>query len=659
MAEGAFATALYEQLPEGHPAAAAAAAARRQHLGSAAAAAAAGGEGEGVGDLLLLQRQQQLLRRAAMLQQCSFFELLAQQKLLDGLHAALRHCVVTFEAFYTNRAPAAAATPTQQHHQNAAAVAGATPERLQPQQGRSRGGPPQLRGGPPQLRSLRGSFLSAWLWRRVRHFAAAAAAAAAAVEPGRLRLVLVADFAAALRWMERHFDMIYLILLAAVETHSFAATGASFSDGFYCLGRESSSLFRLHRMLNHPRLSSSSNSNSSSNSSRNNSSSSSSGRSIPPLQQQPLPLDLMQQQQQINREAAALAVTLPPSLSRIQIACCVIVQVLLPHLRRQLQRAHALQQESPAAATAAAATAAAATAAAATAAAREAVAAAAANLKKHNDAPPPPPPLPLEILSPADGSNSNSNSSSSSSSDSNRTALLLTAAAAAWGDRLRGWLRSLRLRLVLILLRYRLRLLLLRWWMRRSLWDRVVAAFPRLSLCHDLLSFFYSLLYLADPVAFPYWSPYMHLLGLVYVRAVPDATGGPAAAAAAAAATRSSSRKSWWFSAAEGGAQRMRSCLVGVLLLLRALEWWFEYEATLMPPPVKREEIKAPPPPPRPTNVALTCPLPQVLRDSLQLSSFLSLVRCFSVCCIHCFRGFSLFLYLAGRTHLPSLSLPP
>lgn len=595
MTESAFATALYEHLPERHRAAAAeAAAAAGGQLNSFSVPIARTAERRLAVDFLLLQQQKQVLQRAALLQQCSFFELLAQQKLLDGLHAALRHCVVTLEAFYSggHSAAAAPAPPLQQQEQQQQAPvaeselpgADAAAGRQLQQQGRPQ--QPAAAGGDPQFWSLKGSFISAWVWRQLIRGVAAVKAAAA--EPGSLRLLLNADAAAALRWINQHFDLLYLLLLAAIETHSFATTGASVSEGFYCMRREHRRLFLLHRQLNYPHLRSSSSN--SGNGSQEEQRQSNSGQNAPRLQ---LPVELLQQHQRISAEAAALAAGLPSRLSRFQVGCCVVFQVLLPHLRRRLHLAHMEQQQASAANAAGTPGAA-----ARIAAAREALTAAVAALQKHRKALQPPP-LSLDFLLP-------SSSSSSSTNAGHRASLQLAAAAATWGDRLQGWLRSSRLQLLVLLLRLRVRQLLLALWLRRSVWDRLVRAFPRLSFCHDFVSFIYVVLYLADPAAFPYWSPYMHLLGLVYVRAQPEALGD------AAAAANSTSRRSWWFNLAEGGAQKMRSCLMGVLLLLRALEWWFEYEAALLPLSLNKGDVKAPPPPPRPADAALAHPVPQV-----------------------------------------------
>ncbi|KAL8427969.1 hypothetical protein Efla_004227 [Eimeria flavescens] len=608
MAHSAFATALYEQLPD-RTAAAAAASRGPQYPGFPAAAAAAasaaaadGGKGGSV-DLALQQRQQLLLQRAAMLQQCSFFELLAQQKLLDGLHAALRHCVVTLEAFYSDAPqPEAAPSEQQQQQQQQRELAGDTAGNQQQQQQQQQQQGCGRAGGVPQFRSLKGSLISAWVWRRLRRCAAAAkAAAAAAARPGVLRLLLRADAAAALRWVDRHFDALYVLLLAAVETHSFASTGAAFSEGFYCMQRADRRLFHLHRRLNYPPLYIRSSSTSGSEQEQQGKGSSSS-RSASALQ---LPTELLQQQREISAEAAALAAELPPTLSAPKVFLCVAAQVLLPYVRRQLQQAHARQQQQSAEAAAAEAAAAAAR----LAAAKEAVAAAAAKLQQHMAAHQALAPLPLAVLLPH-------SSSSSSSSSSDREALLVTEAVSNWSARLQWWLRLCWLRVLLQLLRLRVQQQQLLRRLRRCLWGPLVSLYPWLSQAHGLASFAYALLYLGDPVAFPYWSPAMHLLGLVYVRAPPDAAAAAAAAGGSSSSNSSNRRRSWWFAAAEGGAQRMRSCLVAVLLLLRALEWWFEYESTLMPPAVKREDVAAPPAPPRPSGEesSLTRPLPQDAR---------------------------------------------
>ncbi|XP_026193666.1 uncharacterized protein LOC34624661 [Cyclospora cayetanensis] len=211
MTQDAFATALYEQLPEEQAdttAAIASAAASAARKAASLRRLAARTLGVVADDENVLRRQQTLLRRAALLQQGSFFELLAQQKLLDGLHAALRHCVVTLESFYARQLPAAAgaarlsaeqrasatATPAVELQNAVAAVAAAEQQR-------------QLYAAStvesPQLRLLSGSRLFAWLWRRLSRLAAAASASAASAEPRAVRrLLALFDAAAVLRWID-------------------------------------------------------------------------------------------------------------------------------------------------------------------------------------------------------------------------------------------------------------------------------------------------------------------------------------------------------------------------------------------------------------------------------------------------------------------------
>ncbi|KAL8273812.1 hypothetical protein Esti_002286 [Eimeria stiedai] len=592
MAHSAFATALYEQVPEGR---AARATAGVSPAAAAAAAAAAGGGGlRGAAEVLQQQRQQLLLQRAALLQQCSFFELLAQQKLLDGLHAALRHCVVTLEAFYSDAPAARTDTWPPDHHQQQEESRGGSPathnpnQQQQQQQQHQRGGGPRAGGGAPHFRSLRGSFISAWAWRRLRRLAAAAkAAGAGALQPGVLRVLLRADAAAALRWVDRHFELLYLLLLAAVETHSFASTSAAFSEGFYGVQRVDTRLFSLHRKLNYPQLCSSSRGSGDGEEEQRCPSSSCRSSGDTSLLLPQLPVALLQQQQQVSSEAAALAAASPLSLSRSKVFCCVVAQVLLPHLRRQLQHAYVQHQEQASAAAAGTAAAD-----ASVAAARVAEAAARARLHQHADAQEPRSPLPLDLLFPP----------SSNSSSNSLDALMVTESVSAWSERFHWWLRYWWLRVWVLLLRVRVKQQQLRRLLQRRVWAALVSVHPRLSLAHDLICFVYALLYLADPVAFPYWSPVLHLLGLVYVRAPPPA---------AAAGSSSSNNRSWWFAAAETGAQRLRGCLVAVLLVLRALEWWFEYEGALLAPPVKKEEVEPPPPPPNATETSLARSLPQ------------------------------------------------
>ncbi|KFH16075.1 Pex2/Pex12 amino terminal region protein [Toxoplasma gondii MAS] len=145
-------------------------------------------------------------------------------------------------------------------------------------------------------------------------------------------------------------------------------------------------------------------------------------------------------------------------------------------------------------------------------------------------------------------------------------------------------------------LRSRLRRMLLflhrLWRLRRRLFVRLYS--PACGL-HSLVCFVYMLLYLADATKFPYWSPYMHILGLIYIRSplpsspfspffplFPQTSAAPQGGAQAAAAVsrhRAALRGRCLELLVNTGARVSKLSLTALVLALRLLEWWRDYEA--------------------------------------------------------------------------------
>ncbi|KEP65591.1 UNVERIFIED_CONTAM: hypothetical protein HHA_247652 [Hammondia hammondi] len=130
------------------------------------------------------------------------------------------------------------------------------------------------------------------------------------------------------------------------------------------------------------------------------------------------------------------------------------------------------------------------------------------------------------------------------------------------------------------------------WRLRRRLFVSLYS--PACGL-HSLVCFMYMLLYLADNAKFPYWSPYMHILGLVYIRSPPPsspfspffplfpqasaAPQGGAQAAAAVSRHRAALRGRCLELLVNTCTRVSKLSLTGLVLALRLLEWWRDYEA--------------------------------------------------------------------------------
>nr|CEL70839.1 TPA: sybindin-like family domain-containing protein,putative [Neospora caninum Liverpool] len=129
------------------------------------------------------------------------------------------------------------------------------------------------------------------------------------------------------------------------------------------------------------------------------------------------------------------------------------------------------------------------------------------------------------------------------------------------------------------------------WRLRRRLFVALYS--PAVGL-YGLVCFVYMLLYLADNAKFPYWSPYMHMLGLVYVRSPPpsspfspvfplaqsSASLQGCAEASEAVARQSLRRRRFLVDCCVQSLTRLSKLSLTVLVLaLRLLEWWRDYEA--------------------------------------------------------------------------------
>ncbi|PFH38213.1 hypothetical protein BESB_005540 [Besnoitia besnoiti] len=178
----------------------------------------------------------------------------------------------------------------------------------------------------------------------------------------------------------------------------------------------------------------------------------------------------------------------------------------------------------------------------------------------------------------------------------------------------------------------------------RVRWALFAKFYPAASGLHGLVCFVYMLLYLADSAKFPYWSPSMHALGLVYVRGPPPfspfspffpLSGVSAVKRGSGTSPESPARARLLRVGVDFLARTLarfsRLALVSLALSLRLLDWWRDYEtavraaatqndllqfpglgAEALAEKAEAKEIKIPPPPAPPQGVGASCvPLPQ------------------------------------------------